>query len=98
MIKSSRLVLAIFIIVLALATLAGCVRPTVEQASGQISIESAPFIIEFRNSGWLDGAIFAQSYEVQDDYVVVTNYYDRKGLHKEVKFIPIDWIIVIKER
>jgi len=82
---------------LALLILSGC-RPTVQEVVTQIPPSSAPYIIEFRNEGWIDGAILAQSYENQTKYIKVTNYYDRLGFHESSKYIPKDWIIEIKIR
>jgi len=70
----------------------------VEEAGWGIPIEDAPYIIEFRNSGWLDGAIFAQSYEKDGRYLKVSGYYDRVGFHDEVRYIRIDWVTAIIER
>ena len=83
---------------LCLVVFLGCVRPTVEEAGQGILIEDAPYIIEFRNSGWIDGAIFVQNYEKEGCYLRVIGYYDREGFHSGVRYIPIDWVIAIIER
>ena len=93
------LIVAGIIVIISIGVVLGLwVRPTIEQAENQIDIELAPFIIEFRNDNWIDGAILAENYEEQTEYIKVINYYDRHGLHNEVKYIPKEWIISISYR
>lgn len=98
-VAKNKLIYVLLLCVIALVfTITGCVRPFVNDAAKDIPISSAPYIIEFANDGWIDGAILAESYGLHEEYVVVVNYYDRNGFHKETKLIPIDWIIAIRER
>ncbi len=83
---------------LCLVLFTGCVRPTVEEAAQGISVEDAPYILKFRNDGWIDSAIFMQDYEKEGGYLKVIGYYDREGFHGGVRYVPIDWVIEIIDR
>ncbi len=98
-IKKIAIIAIIIVVIITVATIYGSsIRPTIEQATELIPIENAPFIIQYRNEGWIDRALFVENYVEQMEYIKVINYYDRHGFHEEIKYIPKDWVISISER
>ena len=93
-----KLVLVVMVVGLLFLSLIGCVRPTLNEALGDIRVEDAPYIVIFRNDGWIDGAILVRSYEFTYCYLEVNGYYDRHGFHEGFKYIPLAWLVEIKER
>ena len=93
-----RFKLLVSVGILVLLSVAGCIRLSVDQAMLDISVEQAPYVVEFRNSGWIDGAIMMENYHIVGSYLEITNYYDRHGYHNGNKYIPLRWVIRIYDR